>query len=252
MGLFTSKSKVKDMTPLEVSGSRKYLYNLLQQYAPGQSPKFPVMQVPGMTDTEKTLQGRISTLASGDTEGYRLAMDYAKDQLAGYENPANNPYYQGIKAESLALDAQNNANVRRQAQLAGQGRSTASGAVQGQNTTATNRYLTTILGQLAEQDKDRRANAANLAGSLGNQEVQNMGQLSALAAIPRNIETVQNQAIYEALMREMLFPYQEQLAVTSAINGLQPTYVQTGGGMTDLGFLLNAGATIAAGAAGAG
>ena len=78
--------------------------------------------------------------------------------------------------------------------------------------------------------------AATQAGELDQNRIAGILASQDAAGLERELEQQRNTAVYNALLQELLFPYEQALNIATALLGHSPTMVTTGGGLTDLGF----------------
>jgi hypothetical protein len=72
------------------------------------------------------------------------------------------------------------------------------------------------LGKLVENERQRRLNAAGMAGQVDSQHLSNVSGANQIADQQRQIEQARNNAVYESALQEILAPYnyQAQLALS--------------------------------------
>jgi len=177
----------------------------------GSSAKFPTLQVPGMTAIEQQAQSVLGNLLAGGT----------------FQDPSTSLLYQGLRRESEREEEKGAGELRRFAQLGGMGQSSRAIGMEG----------------------DYRANMANrrssLLGSLYNQERARDNPYTRLAAVaqygglPREIQGQRNQAEYQKMIQDLLFPYTTQAGLLQQIIGNEQWYkpmvtADSGGGWTDM------------------
>ena len=246
MGLFTKKTKVKDMTPKEMKNARKYLDELINLFGPGQSPNFPLMQVAGLTPGQEKAQSQLPGAVATGGENYQLATEHYRDILEGDTDPRSGDYYQGLRDEMKMLRDESAADIRRRGQREG-GTTQTSPTTMGQDESnrAWNSKILQLLGMLTERNIDRKTGAAGAMTRGGREEVDRIGAASQAGEAERMVEQQRNVAIYNQALQELLFPYTQQLQAIGVLNQAPVNIVKTGGGLTDLGFLVSAGSSAA-------
>lgn len=241
MGLFSKSKKLKfkkiPSTP-EQDAARSYLVDLQNQ-----TLQFPEMGIADLTGTEQQVQGMLPSYLTDMEQDYGAARGYYNDVLNDRYDPRTSPFYQGFRQEMDISKAQGQLDVARAAQKAGVGRGTPSVGVQGKVGAYYDSQTLQMLGQLLENERNRKASAAAALPALSSQYAGNMAAASEIAAQERRVEQAKLAAAYDAALQTLLAPYNYNATIAMALLN-EPRYVgvQTGGGMTDLGFGLRAGA----------
>lgn len=125
--------------------------------------------------------------------------------LTDQYNPATSPYYQAVKAEAAKNLQETQKGIAGKA--AGGGRYWAGARLGRQQEAAseTERGLNTLLGQMAETERQRRLNVLPQAFQYGQAEAQEPLQkaeaFQTLGALPRQIEQMLNTANYQDWLR---------------------------------------------------
>jgi hypothetical protein len=251
MGLFTSKQKFKfkkiPSTP-EQTRSRSYLESLRDN-----DLTFQPEGVADLTGTEKQIQGYLPSYLTDVSNDYQSGRSYLNDVLSGSYDPRESDYYIGFRneQETMKADAQN--QIRRQAQKAGMARSTPSLGIQSDTGRQYDDQSLRQLGGLYENERNRMGQAAAGLQQIGAAYGSNVSGAQNIAAVERQQQQAKLSAAYNAAIQTMLAPYQYNAQIASALlNEQRYMGVQSGGGMTDLGFALNAGASALGAFAGAG
>ena len=183
---------------------------------------FPTMKVPGMTQPEQEGQSLLQKyMASGMPEAYTMGMQALMDTVKG-SDPATSPYYQALKAESLSEEERAAGAIRRGGQIAsgtpfhspniGQEAKMRTDFAMGRES---------ILQSLIDKERDRQVNAAGplmSAADYMSQEPLRKAQAGmTLGALPRQIQTQQEAAIYDAILQQLLFPYTSQAGIAGML-----------------------------------
>lgn len=186
--------------------------------------------VAGKTPEEqKSLDYLNRYVAGGDSESTKLAKGEVKKTLTGNTyDPTKSGYYAAVKAEASKNLADTQNSIADQA--AGGGRYWSGARLTQQADTGAdmaNKLNQTIYG-LADQERQNKLNAANLATTLGqNEEQKNLSKASALQSLGSLDRTIQ-QARDEAVYNEWLRATQEYpLQIASLANSREPYYAQT-------------------------
>ena len=114
------------------------------------------------------------------------------DTLGGNYNPANSPYYQAVKAEAANNLKNTQTNIASNA--AGGGRYFAGARVkqQGEASSESERGLNTLMGSLAQQERQNQLNVLPQALQYGQAapqlELEKSAAFQSLGALPRNIQ----------------------------------------------------------------
>lgn len=247
MGLFSSSTKVKDPLRYEKKEAAGFLLDLMR----GGTPDIPQQQVAGLTSDQQKIQGQLGGYLDDTNANYGQARDYYRDVLAGGYDPRTSDFYKGLRAEAGQLKADTNTAIKRQAAGAGMYHSSPTSANIAANERQVNNALLTQLGGMYENERTRMGQAAQGVQQADAQRVQTTGQVGSLMDVERQIEQARNDALYNQALQMVMFPYQYQTQMASAIfGGSQP--VVSGGGMNDFGMLAQMGGGILAGMAAGG
>jgi hypothetical protein len=107
-----------------------------------------------------------------------------------------------------------------------------------------------LLGSLAPyaaQERGRRYQAPLDAANLSTTDTQaRLGAVKEHGALPREIEQLSLNAEYMSQYLNTIAPYQYQVPALNAVGQSGETVI-SGGGLSDLGFAVSAGATAASG-----
>ena len=159
-----------------------------------------------MSDEEKRSMEFLKTYAdSGKSRVGQLGSEEVQKTLSGDYNPTTSPYYQAVKAESARLLGEQQKNIGELA--AAKGRYQTGGRIAEQSRAGTEvvQGLNTLLGSLAEKERERRLQAAQMAQAIGQYEEQDplrkAAALQEFGALPRGIDQAANEALYREWMR---------------------------------------------------
>lgn len=235
-GLF--KGKTEKVTP-EVTAVadpygavREKLNSWLSGTIGTTGPTYSGDRVAKMSDQEKQSLNKVNEYASTPipTE-WKNASNEINKTLTGSYDPATSPYYQAVKAEAARNLDLTNKQIASNAAGAGRYWSGARLKTQGDAGVATANSLNTVMGQQAENERQRMIQAVPLAQSLGTDmtelPLKQATALQTLGALPRSLQ----QAYLDAIYNEWNTSTREWPLKTAAIaQGVQqaPLYAQSG------------------------
>ena len=235
MGLFTKDKKLefeKIPSAPEQDQARNYLQGLYTN-----NLNYPEMGVAELSDSERSVQDQIKQYLTGSQGDYALSRQYFTDVLNDNYDPATSQYYAGVRGQLDTQKAEAQAGVRRTAQKAGSSRSTPFLGIEAKTGQAYDYEKDRVLGAMTQAERDRKAGAATSLASLRGQEINQLGTADQIASKEREIQQMKLQAAYNKVIQDMLAPYLYNANIASAIlNEVRYAGVQTGGGLTDLGF----------------
>lgn len=224
MGFFSGDSGSVEVQP-QAPWQRKGIKQLLGLL--GTTPDIPTRQISGMSDVERAGQGQLMDFVSG-----RAARD-----------PSTSPYYRSMQQASMAEENRGADIMRRRAQLGGGFRSSDAGRAEGLFRTEMANQRLGLLGQMLEQQWARDNPLARAMAA------------SQYGGISRILEQQQQDAVLNALMQQIAFPYQTQAPIAQSLMGHQPTMYMTQPEQSGFGSLMpllgGAGGAIAGGILGA-
>ncbi len=236
MGLFTSKTKITDPLAGQKTEAANWLLDMLKRKV-----DVPERQTADLTDLQKMVQSGLQGNYADVNENYDTARGHFTDVVNNQYDPRSSDFYKGLRTEAQDLKTESNTDIRQSANLGGMLVSTPRMAVEAENNRKIDNSTMTQLGGLYENERNRKDYAASNLGTLDSNRIANSGNLQAIAELERQVETERYNAIYEQALMDVVFPYQYQAGLASAIfSGSQP--IVTGGGMTGLGMGLNMGA----------
>jgi len=243
--LFTKDQEIEIIPQSEASKTgQAYLEQQL-----GSTPDVPQQGVAGLTPIQMAIQGMLPGTLDRVAEGSTAAQDYYKGILNSDASLEDDPRYQTLMQQSDILTRKASTEAKRGSERYGMLDS--SGGAESQMT-AIQKAQSPILqaiGSLLTQKEGEKMNAAEGVGRAGSQEIGNVAAVGGIAEAARSIEQQQADALYQQVMMQMMFPYQYQTNIANSLLNYSPDYAVTGGGMTDLGFMVNAGAQAAGAAA---
>lgn len=239
MGLFSNDSEFEfekiPSTP-EQDQARSYLMNLM-----GNDIQFPTEGVAELTGTEQQIQAQLPSYLNQIASDFDTTRGYYNDVLSGDYDPRTSDYYAGYRQEQDMAKRDALLDVARLGQMAGMSRSTPVVGVQARTGTQYDTQKLQQLGALYENERTRMGNAASGLSNLGSQQLDQVSQVEQLAAVQRQQEQMKLSAMYQAALQTLLAPYKFNAQIAGSILGEQRYMgVQTGGGLTDLGFMVSA------------
>jgi len=256
MALFTKKEKIK-VAPEAYPGQRAQLGRIAGAAEPGALERigragepYPGPLVAALSEFEETGLGGLREFLGKPlpTEGklYTSAVDEILRTLEGEYDPAESEYYQayrtGVMRELEEAKDRLAAVTSARDKYFGGGRIATTGEME---ETAIGE-LAMISAQLAERERERRIGAVPQALGLAEYgeaaPAQRVAISQQLGALPRLIEQAEMDAEYQEWVRA-LSDLGISLDVATGLATYQPTAVATGGGLSDLGMLLMAGAS---------
>ena len=248
MGLFIEEQKLEPVP--RTTGSKKaetYLKNLLQR-----TPDIPLQGTAELTPVQMAIQGMTPDLLSQVTRSGDLATGEYRDILEGDYDPRTSPYYEGLRQESERLKKEGVTSLRQRAELGGMLTSSGAAVSEASFLKQSNSALLRELGRLLETERGRKLLAAEGIQSAEARKIGNVAAVGGIAEEARSIEQQRADALYIQSLQMALAPYQYQAKIAESLMNYSPDYAVTGGGMTDLGFGLNVGGSVAGGFIGAG
>jgi hypothetical protein len=240
-GGFTTKEKVS--TPAEWSKAREQLLAIGSS-----APTFGVQGTAGMTDTEQSAQDLLANYANNRSPEVTNALASLGEQ-GQYKNLMDVPEYAALYNTGRA---DNNADMNRLGRTLQTTGNTSSGSgadVMMGRLGENNARLMGTMAPYAAQNEAQRLQAPITAANLATQDTQSrLGAVKEYGALPRELQQLSLNADYMSKYLNATAPYQYQVPALSAAGGIGNTTV-TGGGLSDLGMLLQVGGSVAAGAA---
>ena len=164
--------------------------------------------VSDLTEQEKESLNYLSQYGQGGLEQnatFQNANKVVNDTLTNKYDPASSPYYQAVKAESARNLADTQRNIESTA--GGAGNVWTGGRIKAQGEAATNNALglNTILGQLAQQERQNQLNiipqALSMATDVTNEPLAKTAAFQQFGSLPRTVEDAKNEATYNEWIR---------------------------------------------------
>jgi hypothetical protein len=234
MGIFTKKEKTKDVTPPVARTARSQLEQFIKGQPFGTSPNIPTRGIAGQSDLQQELMRLLGGQVTGDDFG--ITQDVFRQAAQRDVDVASSPEFEGLRRQIERLGTEAQTDVRQRGELAGQLKSTPTAAIEADTAQQFDTFLLQEFSRLQRQaEQDKLAAASGLA-ELGTRRIGDIGAATKIADQERAIEQARNDAIYNQSLQTVMFPYQEQLQLFAMLQGIQPNLIQTGGGLTDLGF----------------
>jgi hypothetical protein len=249
MSFFKGTSgKTKFYLPAYYTEGRKYIYDLIQ----GGTPNIPTQKVAGMTDAETRAQSLLSKyMNSSMPSGYSTALNELEKTVKGGYDPRTSEAYRGYR-EASKLEEEDAVNaLGRQAQISGMAKSTPVLNNTGKTRRGYSADRLSYLGSLMNSERDRQLNAttalmegADYASQL---PLRQATAGMSLGALPRQLEQTEEDAIYNQIMQEIMFPYEVlgNYAQFLGGGGGGPISYYKEGGPSDLAAISNAASQIA-------
>jgi len=246
MGIFTEKKKVK-LAPRagESIAGGDWLNNFLKSWGQaGAEPEVPVAGTAELTPMQQLIQGDLGNVYAGANENTALAEQEYRDILGEKYNPYEGDYFKGFRELQESLGQQDITGIRQGANLGGMLKSTPRGALESKSRQQTSSNIKTELGRLLLEEQARRERAAGGLQTASANKIATAANISAIAEQKRLIEQQKQDNIYNAALQSFLLPYQTQANIALAMMGYSPGTITTGGGLTDLGFAAQTGASM--------
>ena len=248
MGIFTKDQEIEKIPQSEASRTgQKYLEKLLAS-----DPNVPTQGVAGLTPIQLLIQKMLPGYLDKVNQAGDLASGEYRDILSDKYDPRTSPYYEGFRQEAERLQTEGVTGLRQRAELGGMAKSSNAAVSEGSFINQSNSALLTELGRLLETERGRKLLAAEGIQGAESRRLGNVAAVGGIAEEARSIEQQRADALYNQALMQMMFPYQYQANIANSLLNYKPDYAVTGGGMTDWGFALNAGAQAAGAYVGAG
>lgn len=238
MGIFTEEQKVR-IRP-EVLYGAQTLQNLA-----GTTPAIPQQGVAELTPMQQLIQSQLGGYLGRIGEYGGLAADYYRDVLGSPYGFENDPQAQFLQQQAEIAGGQAITASRRGMESRGLLDSSYTpwedirsymGAI--------NPYAQARVGLLRDQ-AGRKERAAQGIQQVGRQELEGVAAVGGIADQQRMIEQARQDALYQQLIMQILFPYQYQARLAESLMQMPGGVQVTGGGMTDLSQGLILGGTVA-------
>lgn len=177
----------------QAEAARNILLGILKK----KMPKFPMLEIPGMTETEEAAQGVLADIIAGKT----------------FEDPRTSDLWAGLRDELRSEEATGVSALRRRAQMGGVGFSGPSVRAEGDYRRGMATRRTSLLGEMYERERGR------------DNPYTRMAAVSAYGGLPRDIEERQKAARFQSIIRRLMFPYTTRAPIAGGLAGLPLTPV---------------------------
>jgi len=167
----------------------------------------PTQQVAALTEAQRSAIGRIEQTAYQSHEANTQALSYLQGVLSGNYDPRTSQYYQGLRQEAQDLNAQQNLAIRQRSNMSGMISSTPAAGLEAQNTRQNNQALTTQLGGMYENERNRMSQAAAQIGQVSQADMQAQSASYQAQGAIRQYEQAQLDARYNKLINDMQMQY---------------------------------------------
>lgn len=249
MSLFTKDEKLKVVPRTEESiFGGQFNIDLLKEGP----PTIPTQEIAGLTPIQKLIQDQLAGTLKSTGESTALAKGEMTKTLTDQYDPRTSDLYRGLREESERLKTEGLTDVRQRAELGGMLQSTPAVAAEQSLINIADSNLLQQLGLLTEKERDRKVDAARDIQGVDAAGISNVAAIGGVADQQRAVEQARNDALYNAAIQQVLFPYTNMSNIASSLLNVQDQAFMTGGGMTDLGFGLATGASALGAYAGAG
>ena len=159
-----------------------------------------------MAEGEQQSLEKLKTYAGqGLSPTTQLGQEEIRKTLTSEYDPSTSPYYQAVKAQAQKNLDEQVGDIASSAAGAGGYRTGARMALQNTARTDVTNQLNTLLGSMAETERQRRLDVLPQAMQYGQAEtnlpLQQATALQTLGALPRTIQQAQNEAAYNEWLR---------------------------------------------------
>jgi len=187
-------------------GVRKPLVNWLSGEIGKPAEGYTGELIAPLGEYERASLDFLKDYSGGGTSGLRQAgQKEISKTLSGDYDPTTSPYYQAVKAESANLLREHQSNIADISASKGRYHTGARVAEQSRAGTEITQALTTLLGSLAEKERERKLAAATTAQNMGIYEEQTPLRktvaLQEFGGLERIIEQARNEAMYREWLR---------------------------------------------------
>lgn len=209
-GLFSSKKTTPEVAVLAdpYKNVRESVNSWVTSNMGQPGPQYSGQFVAPESELEKASLPYLQAYGARDTsKPYAASREMLEKTLTGGYDPTKSPYYQAVKAEAQRNLEDTQKGIASDA--AGGGRYWTGARLQEQGRAGTDvaNNLNTILGQLAENERQREMQAAPMAAELGTQEGQEPLKTAAAyqeyGALPREIQQAYDTAVYNEWVNSM-------------------------------------------------
>jgi len=224
----------------EQTESREWIMNLIRQMV-----NWPQRNIVGMSDAENTGQNILNQwLGTGTPAGVTTGIDQLTRTVKGDYDPMTSPEWLGFRDRSALDENQAVGALRRRSQLAGMGASTPSIEKEGRTRRGFSADRMSYLGGLMDRERNRQLTASgqliDAADKESTRDLRKVQGAMAFGGLPRELEQMDEDALYESLVQTLLFPYIYQSPNAQFIIN-EPRYAyqqETSGGGMDWGQIM--------------
>ena len=202
-GLFSSKKQTPEVSVVAdpYKDIRESLNSWLQGQIGKQGATYPGEQVAPMSDYEQQSLGSLQQYANrGTPSSFTAGKKMIEDTLAGNYDPTRSPYYQSIKAEAMRNLQDTQSDIADQAAGGGAYWSGARLSEQRKAGTDVANSLNTVLGSLAEKERQNQLSMIPYAQEYAQTEeeapLRTTAALQEYGALPRTIQQAYQTALY--------------------------------------------------------
>lgn len=225
-----SKTKVKDLRTAEQRQRDAYAASLLNS----QTPDIPELQIEGMSDAEKLAQEILGQYGTTEAEGLDTLRGISGASTNVLEDPAIAALMDTINKRGNETANRVSRSLMLRGATGGAGRDAL-----GRTVTETQKEMLSTLAGYTESAKNRQLSATQLLNQLGeNSTLNRLNALTTTGSLPRTLKQLQNQASYQKLLQEVLFPYNEKLRAAGAIGNAENLVTQTPSTLSQIAPLL--------------
>lgn len=236
MGLFSSDAEYEE--PIEFTKARKALLAIGQN-----RPEFDVRKIAGMSDAELSAQDILSGYVTNQSPEVAAALA-SLGEAGKVTNLMDIPEYKALYDTGRTDISKDINRIGRTLQLGGNTNTSTGASVINNSIGEANARLLSTLAPYASVERERRFQAPITAAEIASSDTKNrLEAAKTYGALPREIQQLSLDAEYMAQYLNEIAPFEYQVPALSAVGGIGNATV-TGGGLTDLGFALQTGASI--------
>lgn len=214
------KLKIIPFNQYQTTGA-DYLKNLLTQG----TPDIPVQQIADLTPIQQLIMTKLPEMLEGSDASTLLAKAELEKTLTGDYDPRTGDFYKGLRQEADILGQEGMTEIAQKANLGGMFSSTPRVGAQAKFLANTKNNLLQQLGLLYENERSRRMDAAKNIQNVDAAQISNVAAVGGLADTERQVEQARSDALYNAAMQQITFPYTYMSDLAKALYGMQNDYV---------------------------
>ena len=215
----------------QLGGSEKaesFLKSLLKM-----DEQLPMRETADLTPVQKEIQQMLSGILSKTDQAGDLASGEYRSILEDEYDPRTSPYYEGFRQEAERLQKEGVTSLRQRSELGGMLGSSNAAVSEGSFVSQSNSAILKELGRLLETERGRKLLAAEGIQGAESQRIGNVAAVGGLAEAERNVEQQRNDALYNQVMQQILFPYQYKTGIANTLLNYKPEWETYGGGPSD-------------------